>query len=197
MEMSFLITHFRGSSEREHGQVTTKSNTPNQNSQPHTQTEDYHDLVYSTMASTEPARAATAPVPRRPTHRRYLPRTWRRAQECEEIMEQFGGPASVQLESRERENRRRRGEDGRRPDRGCDGLCRSASPTGSSLSPLLRGGRWRGGKGRQVGMPGKVGHVEHEVEKRHSGGVPNRLFVLVVEADNFTSTSPHIFHFYL
>jgi hypothetical protein len=107
-------------------------------------------------------------------------------------MEQFGGPASVQLESRERENRRRRGEDGRR---GCDGLCRSASPTGSSLSPLLRGGRWRGGKGRQVGMPGKVGHVEHEVEKRHSGGVPNRLFVLVVEVDNFIYEA-HVLLFY-
>jgi hypothetical protein len=165
--MSFLITHFRGSNEREHGRLTAKSNAPNHNSQPHTQTDDYHDLIYSTMASTEPARAASAPAPWRPTHRRYLPRTWRRAQECEEIMEQFRGPAPVQLELREREeNRRCRGEDGRRPDRGCDGLCRSASPTGSSLSPLFRGGRQRGGKGRQVGMSGRVRHTLSTAEKR-------------------------------
>jgi hypothetical protein len=48
---------------------------------------------------------------------------------------------------------------------------------------------------RKAGMPGKAGHVEHEVEKRHSGGVPNRLFVLVVEVDNFIYEA-HVLLFY-
>jgi hypothetical protein len=87
--------------------------------------------------------------------------------------EEGGFPRHAQrcAQEREREDSRRRGEDGECSDRGCDDLCRSASPIGSPSSPLLR--RRRTARTKQETMKATSTAPRKRKASRSAGSQPH------------------------